>query len=110
MTSRNRATSARHGARLCLLALGLTAACHAADEQALALTLNCAACHTQHHTQPATPAINGLTEEQLRSRLLDFKHDRQQVTLMNRIAKAYSDDELAAIAACLARRPSHAQP
>lgn len=34
--------------------------------------------------------------------LLAFKHDQRPATIMNRIAKGYSDDELARIAAFIA--------
>lgn len=86
-------------------AAGLFASAAAAQaQQATAvpgsvLAATCSACHgPKGHSVAEIPPINGRTEQQLLSALLDFKNDRRPATMMNRHAKGFSDDELAAIA------------
>jgi len=63
------------------------------------LAATCSGCHgTAGRSVAEIPPINGRTEQQLLSALLDFKNDRRPATVMNRHAKGFSDDELAAIA------------
>lgn len=63
------------------------------------LAATCSGCHgPKGHSVAEIPPIFGRTEQQLLSALLDFKNDRRPATMMNRHAKGFSDDELAAIA------------
>jgi cytochrome subunit of sulfide dehydrogenase len=63
------------------------------------LAATCTGCHGPAGRSVAEiPPINGRTEQQLLSAMLDFKNDRRPATMMNRHAKGFSDDELAAIA------------
>ncbi len=63
------------------------------------LAATCSGCHGPAGRSVAEiPSINGRTEQQLLSAMLDFKNDRRPATVMNRHAKGFSDDELAAIA------------
>lgn len=63
------------------------------------LAATCSGCHGPAGRSVAEiPPINGRTEQQLLSAMLDFKNDRRPATVMNRHAKGFSDDELAAIA------------
>lgn len=63
------------------------------------LAATCSGCHGPAGRSVAEiPPINGRTEQQLLSALLDFKNDRRPATMMNRHAKGFSDAELAAIA------------
>lgn len=72
-----------------------------ADGQALAL--NCYTCHSA--TRSGDSAIPSLAKEsaaEIAQHLRDFKSERTPSTLMVRIAKAYSDAEIAQIADYLA--------
>ncbi len=62
------------------------------------LISECFACHP-HSTQPdRLPALNGRQQADLLALLLDFKYERRPATLMPRIVKGFSDDELKALA------------
>jgi cytochrome c553 len=69
---------------------------------ARALAFNCATCHSGAGKVNGIPSLAGRSAADLERRLLDFKYGRVPSTLMNRIAKAYADQELAAVAAYLA--------
>ncbi|MCQ8118699.1 c-type cytochrome [Methylomonas rosea] len=49
------------------------------------------------------PSLKNVSAQQIRQALLDFKYDRKPATLMPRLAKGYSDAELAAVAEYLSR-------
>lgn len=85
------------------VALGLiwVAPSHA-ELDARAIALNCFNCHSADSIE--IPALQNLSSEQIGRMLLDFKYDRKAATLMPRIAKGYSDDELKAVADYLGRR------
>ena len=46
----------------------------------------------------AIPALAGKSAAYITQRMLEFKADAREGTVMNRIAKGYDDDEIAAIA------------
>lgn len=75
-----------------------------ADVGAPAIALNCFNCHraAKQGSKSDIPALNRLSAIQLRQALLDFKYNDTQATLMPRLARGYSDDELAAVAAYIA--------
>ena len=59
----------------------------------------CAGCHgTYGHSLPPTPAIAGRSEEEFLAAMRDFKSGRRVSSAMNRIARAYTDGDLAAMA------------
>ncbi|ETW93860.1 MAG: hypothetical protein ETSY1_37385 [Candidatus Entotheonella factor] len=59
----------------------------------------CAACHGTDGKSPgAIPSIQGKKAGYIEQQLKAFKTDQQQGTVMNRIAKGYTDQEIAAIA------------
>ena len=59
----------------------------------------CAPCHgTDGRSPGAIPALSGKTAAYITQRMLEFKAGARQGTVMNRIAKGYDDDEIAAIA------------
>jgi cytochrome subunit of sulfide dehydrogenase len=68
--------------------------------------MTCMTCHSAGDAQ--IPALVDRSASRLEGQLLDFKYDRVKVTLMNRLAKGYTDAELAAVAAYLAGSSSHA--
>ncbi len=68
------------------------------------IALNCMSCHRQKSDVSSAdiPALDSLSEQQISQALLDFKYGRTQATLMPRIVKGYSDEELQKLAAYLA--------
>jgi cytochrome subunit of sulfide dehydrogenase len=63
------------------------------------LIATCSGCHGPDGKSPgAIPIIAGKNELQIRQAMLDFKNDRRIGTVMNRHAKGFSDDEIAAMA------------
>ncbi|OAI13838.1 hypothetical protein A1507_16265 [Methylomonas koyamae] len=86
-----------------VLALIPVQAAHA-DLSAHAIAMNCLNCHARGRTESAAlPTLAGLNAAEIERALLEFKYDKRPATLMPRLAKAYSDAELAAVAAYLAR-------
>ncbi|WNB77158.1 c-type cytochrome [Methylomonas koyamae] len=86
-----------------VLALIPLRAAHA-DLSAQAIAMNCLNCHASGQAAASRlPDIGRLSAAELEQALLAFKYDRRAATLMPRLAKAYSDAELAAVAAYLAR-------
>ncbi len=73
-----------------------------AELDAQAIALNCRNCHAS--SESAIPSLEPLSAQQISQMLLDFKYDRKLATLMPRIAKGYSDEELKAVADYLGRR------
>lgn len=65
----------------------------------------CAACHGTDGRSPSTiPSIQGKSADYMLQRLKAFKSGEQEGTVMNRIAKGYSDAEFLAIAQFLASK------
>lgn len=80
----------------CLAAPPLSAD-EAASGQAIAFT--CAGCHgPEGRSQGVAPALDGEEAEDLYEILIEYKTDEEEGTIMNRIAKGYSDEELRAVA------------
>lgn len=71
------------------------------------LTQPCFACHGPNgiSTGLPIPSLNGLSEELLIANLLAFKKGERPATLMTRIAKGYSDEDLKLIANFIATQP-----
>lgn len=69
--------------------------------QIRSLAASCAACHgTQGMAQSGMPSLAGMGKEALLQKMLAFKTGKQpDATLMPQIAKGYSDEQLAALAA-----------
>lgn len=70
------------------------------------LALNCLSCHPDQATAAngGIPPLTGLSAQKIQQDLLGFKYGRKPATLMPRIAKGFSDEELRAIADYLAQR------
>lgn len=86
-----------------LLAAGLTvfAAVAVADEfdRGAVLSLSCAACHGTDGASPGVmPTLAGQSTAFIANRMMAFRSGKRPSTVMTRIAKGYSDDEIAAIA------------
>ncbi|WKJ92048.1 hypothetical protein QZJ86_07865 [Methylomonas montana] len=87
------------------LAASLFGAVIHAEIDAQAIAFNCLNCHADSSASVDTsiPSLETLSREQIQQALLDFKYDRKPATLMPRLAKGYSDEELAAVADYLSR-------
>lgn len=81
-----------------LLACGLltTGSVLAAPPSAEMLGFTCAACHGYDGVSngPATPSIAGMPPEYFIETMKAFKNGERPATVMDRIAKGYSDEEL----------------
>lgn len=72
-----------------------------------ALAANCAQCHgTEGHPAPGSilPPLAGRDRRELGALLADFKSGRRAATVMDQVAKGYSDAELAALTDYFAAR------
>jgi len=59
----------------------------------------CAGCHgTYGHSQAPTPTLAGKPEEEFTTLMNEFKSGRRISSVMNRIARAYTDEDIAAMA------------
>jgi sulfide dehydrogenase cytochrome subunit len=84
-----------------LLALGGAASAQDATGPVIAGT--CVTCHgVDGKGQDAVPAINGKPAATMSAALKDFKTDKRMGTMMNRLAKGFSDAEIDAVAAYFA--------
>lgn len=70
------------------------------------LSQTCAACHGTNGSSVAyTPSIAGNSEEYFVDTMKAFKSGERKATVMDRIAKGYTDDEIAKMARYFARQP-----
>lgn len=93
--------------RLALIIMGLLVACSGyAELNPRSIAVNCLNCHadTSGLIDSPLPALSGFSRQQLEQALLNFKYDKQSGTLMPRLAKGYSDEQLQAVADYLSRR------
>ena len=63
------------------------------------LALACAGCHSE--TSGAIASLSGYDEESLILRLSDYKSGASGTTVMHRLARGYSDDEIQLVSAYL---------
>ncbi len=90
--------------RLCLLAFATLAAPALAANGPL-LAQACAGCHGPNAAgQEATPGIAGVPAATIVAQMNAFRANERPATIMGRIARGYSDAEIAAIAEYLASR------
>lgn len=74
-----------------------------ANPSGQAMTQTCYVCHgPDGRSVEAVPSLMRGQKELVVRQMLEFKTDRRPATVMNRIAKGYSDDQIAAIADYLA--------
>lgn len=87
------------------LLLGTAHVAAAPSGQALADT--CAGCHGTDGASvgPTTPSIAGISETYMVDTMKAFQSGDRKSTIMGRIAKGYSDEEFAAMAAVFAKQP-----
>lgn len=67
----------------------------------------CAGCHGTDGASvgPASPSIAGLSEIYFTDTMVAFKNDERAATVMNRIAKGYSEEEIKLMAGFFASKP-----
>jgi sulfide dehydrogenase cytochrome subunit len=93
-------------AGLLLIAAAVAAEPAPAGPSIEALSFNCYTCHGPDGRSPAAmPSLQGKRADYLLRRLLEFKQGKGHPTIMDRIARGYSDEELASIAAYVAAQP-----
>jgi len=87
-------------------ALLLPATALATDYRAAMLANPCAGCHGPDGDSPGSiPALKGLSAEEIASSMKAYKADRRKGTVMNRIAKGYTDEEIDLMAGYFSRKP-----
>ena len=86
---------------LCAIAAGPAAlATEAVDAARLRLiAATCQTCHSAPQDASAIPGFEGLAPEALRALLHAYKTDKIPATIMDRIAKGLTDEEIAGISA-----------
>ena len=94
------------GRGLTVLLCGITLAnADEADSRGYMLASSCAACHGPDGQSPgAIPSLYGKDKEYVATALKEFKSGERSATVMNRLAKGYSDDEIDIIAGWFAAR------
>lgn len=71
--------------------------------RAQALVFNCFTCHGPDGSGPgAMKSLRDMTAAEIRDELMAFRRDENDPTIMNRIAKGYTDEEIDLIARYLA--------
>lgn len=64
----------------------------------------CNVCHgSASYTSPTMPPIHGADATAIYRALIDFKTDKRPYTIMGRIARGYSDEQLKALADYLSK-------
>ena len=85
------------------LAIFLTTAVSEGDLRAAdsgeALADGCTSCHgIQGKSRGEIPSLDGLSRADFRQAMIDFRAQRRTATIMNRIARVYSDEDIALLA------------
>lgn len=77
-----------------------------AEMSAEMLSNTCAGCHGTNGVSagPSMPTIAGLPAEHIKNMMKGFKSGERPSTIMDRISKGYSDEEIATIAAFFAKQ------
>ena len=66
-----------------------------AADKGMVLALSCASCHGTNGASPGSiPRIQGRSAEYIEKAMLQFKAGERPATVMNRIAKGYTDEEI----------------
>ena len=83
---------------LALLFLGMMCVAqsvYAAGASGRTIGITCNGCHgTDGRSKGSAPSLYGRPVDQLEKAMLDFKNDKRPATIMNRIAKGYTDKEI----------------
>ena len=92
--------------RVTLLAAGLVAAIPAGAAPALAPlgASSCSGCHGPGANSSGMPLLRGRKAEEIAAAMAEFRTSARPATVMDRIAKGFSEDETRAIAGWLAEQ------
>jgi sulfide dehydrogenase cytochrome subunit len=84
----------------------LTSNISVAGPTAEMLAYTCAGCHGTDGSSvgPSSPHIAGMNKEYFVESMQDYQQDRRNATIMNRIAKAYTDEQIAGMAEFFAKQ------
>lgn len=86
----------------------LTPSAHADDRayrRTEALAFTCFTCHgTDGRSPGAIPSLCGKTAKYIIRRMHEFRSGEREATIMNRISKAYNDEQIARIAHYIAQQ------
>jgi sulfide dehydrogenase cytochrome subunit len=86
-----------------MAALALATRVHAETPSPQLLTISCAGCHgTGGHSGGAIPSIHGRSAASIAESLRAFRDGKQPATVMNRIAKGFTDPEIDTVSAEIA--------
>ena len=73
-----------------------------AADKGMVLALSCASCHGTNGASPGSiPRIQVRSAEYIEKAMLQFKAGKRPATVMNRIAKGYTDEEIKLLSAYL---------
>ena len=72
-------------------------------EQAPPGASTCLGCHSATRVTPAIPSLRGREAAEIAAAMRDFREGRRPATLMDRLAKGFSEEESQAIAAWVVR-------
>ena len=76
-----------------------------AEDRGLVLSLSCMACHAPgDDNSGAIPTLSGKSAQELVIALRQFRNGTRKATIMDRIAKGYTDAEIRQLARALAQR------
>ena len=82
------------------------ASVHAEEEiRKLFIAQSCSGCHVAKIEEHSIPNLKTLSREVFASRMNSFKNDQIPSTVMGRIAKGYSDEEIILLANYLGKEP-----
>jgi sulfide dehydrogenase cytochrome subunit len=91
----------------CVAALGVGAAGAAESNLGRDIAANCATCHgTDGESRGGIPSLAGRDKNAMLQQLKDFRDGKRTSTIMQQLAKGYTDAQLEAAAAYLAARKS----
>jgi sulfide dehydrogenase cytochrome subunit len=80
------------------LLLAAPAAAQGSSPSGQAIAQNCYVCHgPKGQAAPPIPTLARVPADVIRARMMEFKTDQRPSTVMARIAKGYSDEQIAAI-------------
>ena len=80
------------------LLLALPAMAQGIGPTGQAMAQNCYVCHgPKGQATPPIPGLARVPADVIRTRMMEFKTDQRPSTVMARIAKGYSDEQIAAI-------------
>lgn len=90
-----------------MIGVAMTGSASAGDISSSMLADTCNGCHGPDGSTygPATPSIAGVNELYLTETMMAYKAGSRDSTIMTRIAKGYTDDEIKAIAKYFSKKP-----